>query len=52
MSIVDIFLLAVMSSPNRLALAKIVQQVCLADLNKAPYRIGFYQKLNVLKNHK
>jgi hypothetical protein len=46
------FLLAVMSSPNRLSLAKIVRQVRLADINKASYRIGVYQKLNVLKNHK
>ena len=52
MSRVDIFLLAVMSSPNRFYLAKIVHKVRLADINKAPYRIGVYQKLNVLKNHK
>ena len=52
MSRVDIFLLAVMSLPNRLSLAKIVRAVRLADINKASYIIGVYQKLNVLKNPK
>jgi hypothetical protein len=51
MSIVDIFLLAPMSSPNRCSLAKTVQKIRLADMNKGLYRIGSYPELNVLKNH-
>jgi hypothetical protein len=51
MSIVDIFLLAAMSSPNRCSLAKSVQKIRLADMNKGLSIIGAYPKLNVLKNH-
>lgn len=48
---VDIFLLVVMSLPNGLSLAKIVQKVRIAGRNKAAYRIEVYQKLNVFKNY-
>jgi hypothetical protein len=51
MSIVDIFLLAAMSSPNRCSLAKSVQKIRLADMNKGLSTIGAYPKLNLLKNH-
>ncbi len=50
MSRVDIFLLAVMKSENKLSLAKIVQKIRIANINKSPSRIGVYQRLNILKS--
>jgi hypothetical protein len=40
-----------MSSPNRCSLAKSVQKIRLADMNKGLSTIGDYPKLNLLKNH-
>ena len=50
MSRVDIFLGAVMSSPNKLSLAKIVQKLPRTNINRSFYRRGVYQRLNVGKN--
>jgi hypothetical protein len=45
-----VFLWAVMSSQNKLSLAKIIQKIPRANINRIPSLIGVYQRLNVLKN--
>ena len=45
-----VFLWAVMSSQNKLSLAKIVQKIPRTNINISPSRIGVAQRLNVLKN--
>ncbi len=39
-----------MTSENKLSLAKIVQKIRMANINKSPSRIGVYKRLNVLKS--
>ena len=47
----DIFLLAIMSSKNKLPLSKIVEKVEVAEIYQVPSKLAIYKKLHVLKKH-
>jgi hypothetical protein len=49
MSIVDIFILATMSSENKLSLSKIVEKIQVSELHRIPSRLAIYKRLHVLK---
>ena len=51
MSIVDVFILAIMSSENKLPLSKIVEKIRVAEIRKVPSRLAIYKRLHVLKKH-
>jgi DNA-binding PadR family transcriptional regulator len=51
MSIVDIFILATMSSESKLPLSKIVEKIQVAKLRRVPSRLAIYKRLQVLKEH-
>lgn len=51
MSIVDVFILAIMSSENKLPLSKIVEKIQVAEIRKVPSRLAIYKRLQVLKKH-
>jgi DNA-binding PadR family transcriptional regulator len=51
MSIVDVFILAIMSSENKLPLSKIVEKIQMAEIRKVPSRLAIYKRLHVLKKH-
>ncbi len=50
-AIVDMFILTIMSSENKLPLSKIVEKVQVAKLRKVPSRLAIYKRLHVLKEH-
>jgi DNA-binding PadR family transcriptional regulator len=52
MSIVDIFLLTILTSKEILSLSNIVQQIQLMDIEKVPSRIAIYKRLHVLNRSK
>jgi len=51
MSIVDVFILAIMSSENKLSLSKIVEKIQIAEIRKIPSRLAIYKRLHVLKKN-
>jgi len=51
MSRVDIFILAIMSSKNKLPLSKIVEKVQVAEISQVPSKLAIYKRLHVLKKH-
>jgi DNA-binding PadR family transcriptional regulator len=51
MSIVDVFILAIMSSENKLPLSKIVEKIQTAEIRKVPSRLAIYKRLHVLKEN-